>query len=103
MQALAVSMKRTCAFGPSPDGNARLPAMTEEREDSTALPPPFLLRRLMAMLYDTLLADPTDADWSNDSLEALTVLTTDRSPSFENLNETVFSLIPPWNMLRSYS
>ncbi len=58
MQALAVSMKRTCAFGPSPDGNARLPAMTEEREDSTALPPPFLLRRLMAMLYDTLLVLP---------------------------------------------
>ncbi len=40
--------------------------------------------RIAAMLYDTLLADPMDADWSRDALESLALLTTDRTPSFEN-------------------
>jgi hypothetical protein len=47
--------------------------------------------RIAAMLYDQLLADPTDADWSNDALEALALLTTDRRPSFENWFHAVLS------------
>lgn len=45
-------------LGSSPAGNARLPAMTQDTAAEAQLPPPFLLRRLMAMLYDTLLVLP---------------------------------------------
>ena len=47
--------------------------------------------RIAAMLYDKLLADPADGDWSNDALESLALLTTDRTLSFENWFQAVLS------------
>jgi tetratricopeptide (TPR) repeat protein len=47
--------------------------------------------RVAALLYETLLADPTDADWQNDPLESFVLLTTDRNRSFENWFESALA------------
>ncbi len=47
--------------------------------------------RIAALLYEKLLADPTDADWQNDPLESFVLLTTDRTRSFENWFQSVLA------------